>query len=313
MNTCSTPGCDKPVKARGLCATDYARARRTGKLPPKTAKPERCSVNDGDCYGPVEARGLCARHYHRQWERGSTKLTQPQRRLPPEERFRAYVSAEPCECGHGCLLWTGGTDSQGYGVFFLDGRKILAHRYAYVLEYGEILPGQYIDHVRACGCQHTGCVNVAHLEAVTPGENNRRAWDSSPPSRRTETGAKTKAHLAATRIARFWAKTDQSGGPDAHWPWTAYIRKDGNPAVFWMQTTQPARKIAWLLTNGEIPAGQLPEQTCGRSDCMNPAHMWLTPRKEIRARYASLAREARWHPAAPDSDEPEADPAPSWQ
>jgi hypothetical protein len=276
--------------------------RTRSKAPPP---PEHCSVNNGDCSdsGRVTALGLCARHYHRQRERGTTELTQPQRRLPPAERFRAYVSPEPCSCGHGCLLWIGGTTKQGYGVFFLDGKKILAHRYAWILGGYELSPEQHVDHVRKRGCRHTGCVNLAHLEAVTPGENAQRAWDSSPPSRRLATGARAMIANAERRIPRFWAKTDQSGGPDAHWPWLAYVRKDGIATVFWMQTTQPARKIAWLLSGYELPEGQIPEQVCGLENCMNPAHMKLTSRREIRARSTAKAREGkrrrRAHAVAP--------------
>jgi hypothetical protein len=305
VNVCPD-GCGKPVKARGLCATHYHYAWKNGTLPPKAPKPIRCRINNAECRGKIVALGLCDRHYHRQRDKGTTELTQPQRRLPPAERFRAYVSPEPCTCGHGCLLWTGGTTKQGYGVFFLDGGKVLAHRYAWILGGNELSPEQHVDHVRKRGCSHTGCVNLTHLEAVTPAENTQRAWDSSPPSRRLANGARTTIANAERRVPRFWAKTDQAGGPDAHWPWLAYVRKDGIATVFWMQTTQPARKIAWLLSGYELPDGQIPEQTCGLDNCMNPAHMKLVSRREIRARYTALAREGkRRRREHPDSAERE--------
>jgi len=340
-DVCSRPGCGKPVKALGLCATDYMRAYRHGTLPPKT-QAATCSVED--CPFPVEARGLCARHYSRYYLRGTIELTEPQRRLPPAERFRFYVSEAPCACGHGCLRWKGGKNGAGYGLFYVDGGKVAAHRFAYVLDGNEIPPEYHVDHVRSRGCRHRDCVNPAHLEAVTLEENLKRA----PAGRRSENGKRQKELFAVHRVERFWVKVDRTGGPDAHWPWLAFIDDGGNAKAWWNSRTYMAREVAWEVTHGEVPAGQIPLQECGRGDCMNPAHMVLVDRKADQARRAALAREgkrrneaetlpgprgarglqrteefrekmrvagrkgaeARWHPAAAPDGEPE-DPAPS--
>jgi hypothetical protein len=254
-----------------------------------------------NCPFPHEARGLCARHYHRYYERGTIELTEPQRRLPPGERFQFYVSEEPCSCEHGCLRWKGGKNGQGYGMFYLDGTKVLAHRCAYVIGIGEIPPLHQVDHVRKRGCRHRDCVNKAHLEAVSLEENLRRA----PAGKRSENGERQRKVFARYRTERFWAKTDQFGGPDAHWLWLAFIDASGNAKVWWDGGTRMAREIAWLLTYGEVPAGQIPQQTCGRGDCMNPAHMVLVDRKTDQDRRAALAREGkrrRAHTVAPANE-----------
>lgn len=80
--------------------------------------------------------------------------------------------------GDGCWPWVGAiTASTGYGkinVGTVDGKKIArtAHRVIYELLIGPILAGLHIDHL--CRVRH--CVRPDHLEAVTQGENNRRAW-----------------------------------------------------------------------------------------------------------------------------------------
>jgi len=74
-----------------------------------------------------------------------------------------------------CWPWTGTLNNSGYGRIYVNGRKVLVHRLAYELEVGPIGDGLEIDHVRARGCQSTACCNPAHLEAVTPEENRRRA------------------------------------------------------------------------------------------------------------------------------------------
>lgn len=70
-----------------------------------------------------------------------------------------------------CWRWNGYRDGQGYGTFSHGGRSVKAHRVSYTLAHGRIEPGMVIDHL----CENTSCVNPAHLEAVSNGENVRRA------------------------------------------------------------------------------------------------------------------------------------------
>ena len=62
-----------------------------------------------------------------------------------------------------CWRWTGSISPNGYGRFNL----IYAHRRSYELHVGPIPEGLTIDHL----CRHRWCVNPAHLEPVTRGEN----------------------------------------------------------------------------------------------------------------------------------------------
>lgn len=68
-----------------------------------------------------------------------------------------------------CWKWTSSL-MHGYGRFRLAGVKIRAHRFAYVTSVGPIPDGLVLDHL----CRTRSCVNPAHLEPVTIGENVMR-------------------------------------------------------------------------------------------------------------------------------------------
>lgn len=76
----------------------------------------------------------------------------------------------------GCWDWKLRPGSDGYGIVCLwrNGKStyVLAHRLSYTLLVGEIPSGYQIDHL----CRNRLCVNPAHLEPVTQGDNLRRAW-----------------------------------------------------------------------------------------------------------------------------------------
>lgn len=82
------------------------------------------------------------------------------------DRFMQFVRVDSA----GCWLWTGYRDAGGYGRSRRSGTNTTAHRVSYELHVGLIPPGMHLDHL--CRVRH--CVNPAHLEPVTPGENIRR-------------------------------------------------------------------------------------------------------------------------------------------
>lgn len=105
-------------------------------------------------------------------------------------------------------------------------------------------------------------------------------------------GAMTRAQAAAVARAaraakapplqeRFWSKVDRRGA-DECWPWTAAARrKDEGYGAFWLDRRhQPASKVAWILTNGPVPAGLVVCHQCDNPPCCNPAHMFLGTRLE---------------------------------
>jgi len=83
-----------------------------------------------------------------------------------EQRFWAKVEKTDT-----CWHWHGATH-KGYGRFYLSPtqRSARAHRIAHELLIGPIPDGLVIDHL----CRNRACVNPAHMELVTVGENNLR-------------------------------------------------------------------------------------------------------------------------------------------
>lgn len=88
-------------------------------------------------------------------------------------RFEGLCHVEP---NTGCIIWRGSLNREGYGLFFAEGRRMPAHRFAYEHANGSIPTGLVLDHL----CRTPACVNPAHLEPVTIAENVRRGIGPAP-------------------------------------------------------------------------------------------------------------------------------------
>lgn len=219
METCKEDGCEKPSHRRGWCNMHYTRWQRHGS----TAKPVRVSVPSPchveGCGGPAYKRGWCNKHYQR-WRAHGDPLAIEGLDRTPEERFWSFVQKTET-----CWLWTGGR-AEGYGMFWLDGRNVKAHRFAYELLVAPIPGGLVLDHVAARGCRWRHCVNPAHLEPVTQqinilrgtGPTAANALVTHCPAGHEYTPANTRMykgqrHCRACSRENWRARNDGRGSP----------------------------------------------------------------------------------------------------
>lgn len=100
-----------------------------------------------------------------------------------------------------------------------------------------------------------------------------RPW--APDTTTADLNARPANDANARLAARFWSHVDQSGGPDACWPWLGARNEDGYGLV--SKRTygdQRAHRVALACKLGRpVLLGLYALHACDNPPCCNPAHL----------------------------------------
>ena len=98
--------------------------------------------------------------------------------VEPIERFNSkYIIDEETNCWN----WIASLNTYGYGKFTLEGKEILAHRFAYKTFVGPLMKGLVCCH----NCHNRKCCNPEHLRQDTHSSNHiDQSYQNTNPSQK---------------------------------------------------------------------------------------------------------------------------------
>ena len=145
-----------------------------------------------------------------------------------------------------CWLWTGGLSRAGYGVLWVDGRQVLAHRYSHELAAGHVPPGCFVCH----RCDTPACVRPDHLFVGTAAENSadmaRKGRATSPSGERHRSVTHPETVLRGEQKSQ--AKLSDAAVAEIRRAWTAGEAQRSLARRFGVdqsQVSRVARGLVW--------------------------------------------------------------------
>src|SRR5262245_29914462 len=87
--------------------------------------------------------------------------------------------------------------------------------------------------------------------------------------------------MITTNPLTFWSNVERSDGDC--WPWRKSRNRNGyvnTKFLFNGNVVSLAHRIAWTLTNGDIPADMWVLHKCDNPPCCNPDHLFIGTAKD---------------------------------
>jgi hypothetical protein len=198
-----------------------------------------------------------------------------------------------------CWVWLGARCGP-YGCVWrsVGGKRdpAYAHRLSYEHHIGRIPSGLVIDHL--CGTHL--CVNPEHLDAVSSGENTRRAAAKRAASRvpldRPKSNRGRGVRYAEGELPY---EISDAGYTSPCWMWIRAVTRYGYPEMFITRALKTRRRqlyahrVYWARKNGPVPRGYELDHLCGNARCVNPDHLEAVSVDIHRARTANRRRSVR--------------------
>lgn len=131
-----------------------------------------------------------------------------------------------------------------------------------------------------------------HFQAGMRTDQLAEQFKIDPPTiRRVTRGLAKNQPLSPTDIERFWSKVDRRDTSAVCWRWRGGTSK-GRGQFAAQGTTYQAHRVAYTLTTGPVPPGQVVLQRCANLLCVNPDHLMLSDPvpSEVRGEDHALAR-----------------------
>lgn len=150
-------------------------------------------------------------------------------------RERLYSKVEKTAT---CWFWKGCVSNiNGFGTIKIKNKQSAVHRVVWLLEKSEKPGTLQVKNI----CSNKLCVNPDHL-------------------------------YLSTEESRFWRKVKRG---DGCWIWTGAKRGKKYGAIRFRGKSWSANRVAWILTNGEIPNGLFVCHHCDTPLCCRPDHLFL--------------------------------------